>query len=60
MKKKQFKSSEALESLRNDPVFRALVEDLKSQPPEDQERLGEWLHDQAEKEQSNGPDKEDS
>jgi len=60
MRKKSFKSSEALDSLRNDPLFWALVEDLKSQRPEDQERLEEWLKDQAEKDAATAGDTEEN
>ncbi len=53
MKKKRFKTAEEeIEAIRQEPAFRALVEDLKSQTPEDQERLEEWLEQQAEKDES--------
>jgi hypothetical protein len=53
MKRRRFKTPEEEdEALRNDPLFKALVEDLKRQTPEQLERLGEWLNEQAEREET--------
>jgi hypothetical protein len=38
---KRSKREERIEALRKDPVFRALVEDLKRQDPERVERMAE-------------------
>lgn len=61
MKKKRFKSrEEEIEAIRREPAFRALVEDLKSQTPDEQNRLEEWLQEEARKEEGNGRDAKDS
>jgi len=61
MKKKRFKTAEEeIEAIRREPAFRALVEDLKSQTPEQLNRLGETLEEEAKGEEGNGPDKADS
>ena len=53
MTKKRFRTAEEeMEALRQDPDFRALVEDLKKQTPEQLERLGDWLEKQAAEEGS--------
>ena len=60
-KKKRFKSAEEeIEAIRQEPAFRDLVEELKSQTPEDNDRLQELLSEQERGEEANGPDKEDS
>jgi hypothetical protein len=61
-KKKRFKTpEEEIEAIRREPAFRALVEDLKSQEAEDQDRLHDWLSGEHRKEEANGQDdKEDS
>jgi hypothetical protein len=60
--KTRFKTpEEEIEAIRREPAFRALVEDLKSQTPQEQDRLQEWLSDQERGEEANGQDhKEDS
>lgn len=45
---------EETEALRNDPIFRALVEDLKRQTPAQIEGLEQWLIEEAEREERNG------
>jgi len=61
MKKKRFKTAEEeIAAIRREPAFRGLVEDLKSQAPEDQERLEEWLQEEERREETNGSDTEDA
>jgi hypothetical protein len=61
MKKKRFKTAEEeIEAIRQEPEFRALVEDLKSQTPERLDRLDEYLQGQTGEEGANGRDTEDS
>jgi hypothetical protein len=61
MKKKRFKTAEEeIEAIRQEPEFRALVEDLKSQTPERLDRLDEYLQEQIGEEEANGRDTEDS
>jgi hypothetical protein len=61
-KKRRFKTAEEeIEAIRQEPEFRALVEDLKSQTPEQLDRLDEYLQERTGEEAANGrDDKEDS
>jgi hypothetical protein len=61
-KKKRFKTAEEeIEAIRQEPEFRALVEDLKSQTPEQLDRLDEYLQERTGEEAANGrDDKKDS
>jgi hypothetical protein len=60
-KKRRFKTAEEeIEAIRQEPEFRALVEDLKSQTPEQLDRLDEYLQDQAREERADGRDTKDS
>jgi len=44
---RRFKNAEdELEALRQDPDFRALVEELKGQSPRQHDRLGSWFERQ--------------
>jgi hypothetical protein len=61
-KKRRFKTAEEeIEAIRQEPEFKALVEDLKSQTPEQLDRMDEYLQERTGEEATNGrDDKEDS
>jgi hypothetical protein len=58
--KRRFKNdAEAIAALRQEPEFRALVEDLRSMSDEGQDRLQDHLSEQIRKEECNGCEDED-
>ena len=53
MKKKRFKTpEEEMEALRNDPAFRALVEEMKNLTPKQIDRLNTWLDERVREEEA--------
>lgn len=55
--KRRFKNDEeAIKALRQEPEFRALVEDLKTMNQEDKDRFQDFLKAEVKEEESNGCD----